>query len=290
VPKGYIRYILAIFQRNFGPEGETMEALIQVMESTIAARDPYTVSHQQRVTAISCAIAQEMDLPEDRVEQLKVAATLHDLGKVAIPTELLSRPGKLSPIEFDLIKTHPQVAYNILQPINFPGDTTEIILQHHERLDGSGYPRALREPEILLEAKILGVADVMEAMCSHRPYRPALDTSIALAELSMNRGILYDPGVVDACLKLYGESLPADQTPAPLRPPSLVAMAQTLGPVDDFGQDQINLANLSKQPKVSNRSKSWKWARLFSKDRLTWIPAGTVSLAAPLLLLCSRTF
>jgi putative two-component system response regulator len=123
-----------------------MEALIQVMESTIAARDPYTVSHQQRVTAISCAIAQEMDLPEDRVEQLRVAATLHDLGKVAIPTELLSRPGKLSPIEFDLIKTHPQVAYNILDPINFPGDTTEIILQHHERLDGSGYPFGSQDP------------------------------------------------------------------------------------------------------------------------------------------------
>ena len=173
-----------------------MEALLQVMESTIAARDPYTVSHQQRVTQIACAIAQEMDLPEDRIQQLRIAARLHDLGKVAIPTELLARPGKLSPIEFDLIKTHPQVAYNILKPINFPGDTTEIILQHHERLDGSGYPQGLKEPEILLESKILGVADVMEAMCSHRPYRPALDPSIALAELSMNKGVLYDAAAV----------------------------------------------------------------------------------------------
>ena len=267
-----------------------MEALIQVMESTIAARDPYTVSHQQRVTDISCAIAQEMDLPEDRIEQLRIAATLHDLGKVAIPTELLARPGKLSPIEFDLIKTHPQVAYNILQPINFPGDTTEIILQHHERLDGSGYPRGLKEPDILLEAKILGVADVMEAMCSHRPYRPALETSIALAELSMNRGILYDPAVVDACLKLYGDTVPVTKTSAPLLSPRLTGMAQTLDPVGDIGQAHVNLANLSKQPKVISRDKSWKWARLFSKDRLTWIPAGTVSIAAPLLVLFSRAF
>jgi putative nucleotidyltransferase with HDIG domain len=262
-----------------------MEALIQVMESTIAARDPYTVSHQRRVTEIACAIAQEMALPEDRIQHLRVAATLHDLGKVAIPTELLARPGDLSPIEFDLIKTHPQVAYNILQPINFPGNTTEIILQHHERLDGSGYPQGLLASDILFEAKILGVADVMEAMCSHRPYRPALDSSCALAELSMNRGILYDAEVVDVCLKIYGDTLPAPK--APLIPTRLDNLAQTLAPAADCAPNHINLIHLNKLPKAN---KSWKWARLFSKDRLTWIPAGTVSIVALFLMSLTRAY
>lgn len=252
-----------------------MEALIQVMESTIAARDPYTVSHQQRVTQIACALAQEMQLPDDRTQQLRIAATLHDLGKVAIPTELLARPGKLSPIEFDLIKTHPQVAYNILQPLRLPGDTTEIILQHHERLDGSGYPQGLKEPDILLEARILGVADVMEAMCSHRPYRPALDPTIALAELAMNKGVLYDASVVEACLRLYGQTLPAPKASTPGLPPRPTTITQSLAPVGDFSQAHINLAHLSKLPNASG-SKPWKWARLFSKDQLTWMPFGTV--------------
>lgn len=264
-----------------------MEALIQVMESTIAARDPYTVSHQQRVTQIACAIAQEMDLSEDRVQQLRIAATLHDLGKVAIPTELLARPGKLSPIEFDLIKTHPQVAYNILQPLKLPGETSEIILQHHERLDGSGYPQGLKEPDILLEARILGVADVMEAMCSHRPYRPALDPSVALAELSMNKGVLYDPAVVEACLKLYGQTLPAPKASTPGLPPRPTTITQSLAPVGDFSQAHINLAHLSRLPQTSS-NKSWKWARLFSKDRLTWMPFGTVSIVGLLIILLSR--
>jgi HD-GYP domain-containing protein (c-di-GMP phosphodiesterase class II) len=266
-----------------------MESLIQVMESTIAARDPYTVSHQQRVTQIACTIAEEMDLPEDRIQQLRIAARLHDLGKIAIPTELLARPGKLSPIEFDLIKTHPQVAYNILQPINFPGDTTEIILQHHERLDGSGYPQGLQDPDILLEAKILGVADVMEAMCSHRPYRPALDPSVALAELSMNKGVLYDTAVVDACLRLYGENLPASKTSARSLPPRSVSITQALSPIGDFAQPHINLAQLSKLPRVTGDG-SWKWARLFSKNRLTWVPAGTVSIVGLALVLFPRWF
>ncbi len=262
-----------------------MDALIRVMESTIAARDPYTVSHQQRVTQIACAIAQEMDVSEDRIQQLRIAATLHDLGKVAIPTELLARPGKLSPQEFDLVKTHPQVAYNILQPLDLPGDTAEIILQHHERLDGSGYPQGLKEPDILLEARILGVADVMEAMCSHRPYRPALDPAVALAELSMNKGVLYDAAVVDACLKLYGHNLAASQTSTPIA----TGIARSLAPIGDFSPAHINLAQLSRLPQATG-SKSWKWARLFSKDRLTWMPAGTVSIVGLLLVLFSRGF
>lgn len=266
-----------------------MEALIQVMESTIAARDPYTVSHQQRVTQIACAIAQEMDLPEDRIQQLRIAATLHDLGKVAIPTELLARPGRLSSIEFDLIKTHPQVAYNILQPLELPGDTADIILQHHERLDGSGYPQGLKEPDILLEAKILGVADVMEAMCSHRPYRPALDSSVALAELSLNKGILYDPAVVEACVNLYDQTLPIPEASTPglsCRPTSIT---QSLGSVGDFTQAHINLAHLSRLPQTSG-NKPWKWARLFSKDQLAWMPFGTVSVVGLLTVLFSRAF
>ncbi|MFA4901469.1 MAG: HD-GYP domain-containing protein [Desulfobaccales bacterium] len=266
-----------------------MDALIQVMESTIAARDPYTVSHQQRVTQIACAIAQEMDLPEDRVQQLRIAATLHDLGKVAIPTELLARPGKLSSIEFDLIKTHPQVAYNILQPLKLPADTTEIILQHHERLDGSGYPQGLKEPDILFEAKILGVADVMEAMCSHRPYRPALDPSVALAELSMNKGVLYDPAVVEACLKLYEQTLPESTASTPGLLPRLTNLTQTLAPVGDFSQAHINLTHLSKLPQTTS-GKTWKWARLFSKDQLTWMPFGTVSVVGLAMVFGSRVF
>ncbi|MEJ2671022.1 MAG: HD-GYP domain-containing protein [Deltaproteobacteria bacterium] len=265
-----------------------MEALIHVMESTIATRDPYTVTHQQRVTEIACAVAEEMALPEDRLHQLRIAATLHDVGKIAIPTELLARPGKLSPIEFDLIKTHPRVAYNILQPVNLPGDTAEIILQHHERLDGSGYPQGLKEPDILMEARILGVADVMEAMCSHRPYRPALETSVALAELSMNKGILYDTTVVDACLRLYGEPLPAPKTSTPSLLPRPATFAQPLASAGEFSQAHINLAYLRQVPHVTANNKTWKWARLFSKDRLTWIPAGTVSLGALLLALFSR--
>jgi hypothetical protein len=262
-----------------------MEALIQVMESTIAARDPYTVSHQQRVTQIACAIAQEMDLREDLIKRLRLAATLHDLGKVAIPTELLARPGKLSSIEFDLVKTHPQVAYNILKPVELPGNTTDIILQHHERLDGSGYPQGLKEPDILLEAKILGVADVMEAMCSHRPYRPALDTSVALAEISMNKGVLYDEEVVEACMNLYGQPVPvpkastADFLPRP-------TITQSLAPVGDFSQAHINLAQLCKLPQASG-NKPWKWARLFSKDQLSWMPFGTVSSLGLLVVLAS---
>ena len=183
-----------------------MEAIIQVMESAIGARDPYTVDHQQRATHIAIAIAQRMGLSEDRIEELHVAGSLHDLGKIAVPNEILSKPGKLTELEFAIIKTHPQVAYNILKPLEIPGQITNIIMQHHERINGSGYPHGLESREILLEAKILGVADVVEAMCSHRPYRPALGIDKALEEISQKRGILYDPEVVDNCLLLYEET------------------------------------------------------------------------------------
>ncbi|MDO9070413.1 MAG: HD-GYP domain-containing protein [Deltaproteobacteria bacterium] len=186
-----------------------MEALMQVLESTMATRDPYTVGHQRRVSQIACSIGRKMGLSENRLHNLRMAGTLHDLGKFAIPSDLLSKPGKLTPQEFALIKTHPQVAYNILEPISLPGNTAQIILQHHERLNGSGYPQGLKGEEILLEARILGVADVMEAMCSHRPYRASLGLAETLDELTKNKGILYDAAVVETCLKLYGQDLPA---------------------------------------------------------------------------------
>lgn len=183
-----------------------MEAIIQVMESTIAARDPYTVDHQQRATHIAMAIAQRMGLSEDRIEEIHVAGSLHDLGKIAVPAEILTKPGKLTELEFAIIKTHPQVAFNILKPLQMPGQITQIIMQHHERMNGSGYPYGCESQDILLEAKILGVADVVEAMCSHRPYRPALGIERALEEIANKRGILYDPEVVDNCLLLYQET------------------------------------------------------------------------------------
>jgi HD-GYP domain-containing protein (c-di-GMP phosphodiesterase class II) len=195
-----------------------MEAVIQVLESTIATRDPYTVGHQRRVSQIACNIGREMGLSKDRLRDLRMAGTLHDLGKIAIPSGLLSKPGKLNPLEFALIKAHPQVAYNILKPITLPGNTAKIILQHHERMNGSGYPQGLKGEEILLEARILGVADVLEAMCSHRPYRASLGLVETLDELTRNKEILYDGAVVETCLKLYGEGLPA---PLPVTIPPL---------------------------------------------------------------------
>jgi HD-GYP domain-containing protein (c-di-GMP phosphodiesterase class II) len=190
-------------------KGDVMDGLIQVLESMMAARDPYTVGHQRRVSQIACNIGREMGLSVDHLRDLQVAGTLHDLGKIAIPSGLLSKPGNLTSLEFALVKTHPEVAYKILKPISLPGNTAEIILQHHERLDGSGYPHGLQEDKILLDARILGVADVMEAMSSHRPYRASLGLAETLDELTRNRGILYAAPVVETCLKLYGQDLPA---------------------------------------------------------------------------------
>jgi HD-GYP domain-containing protein (c-di-GMP phosphodiesterase class II) len=186
-----------------------MEALMQVLESMIEVRDPYSVGHQRRVSQIACTIGKEMGLSEERLRDLCMASRLHDLGKFAIPTSLLSRPGNLNTLEFALIKTHPQVAYNILKPITLAGNTAKIILQHHERMNGSGYPQGLKGEEILLEARLLGVADVLEAMCSHRPYRTSLGLAETLDEITKNKEILYDGDVVETCLKLYGQCLPA---------------------------------------------------------------------------------
>ncbi len=184
---------------------KVMGEIVQAMALTVEIRDPYTAGHQRRVTMLARAIAREMGLSKDQQDAIWVAGTLHDLGKIYVPAEILSRPGKLSEFEFAMVKAHSQKGYEILQHIEFPWPMAQIIRQHHERLDGSGYPDGLRDEEILLEARILAVADVVEAMASHRPYRPALGIDAALEEISRNRGPLFDPEVVDACLKVFKE-------------------------------------------------------------------------------------
>ena len=182
-----------------------IQQTVETMGSIVETRDPYTAGHQQGVAHLAGAIAAEMSLDADRLQGLRVAGLLHDIGKMLVPAEILSKPGKISEIEFNLIKVHSQVGANILGKIDFPWPVAQIVLQHHERLNGSGYPAGLTAPDILLEARILAVADVMEAMASHRPYRPALGIEEALDEITKNKGILYDPEVVAACVKLFTE-------------------------------------------------------------------------------------
>ncbi|GAB4508751.1 MAG: hypothetical protein Tsb0026_07840 [Sulfuricaulis sp.] len=180
---------------------ETVEAIGSALEK----RDPYTAGHQRQVATLAHAIAQEMHLPQEAVEGIYMGSLIHDVGKIYVPAEILSRPGKLSEAEFNLIKAHPQVGYDIIKGIEFPWPVAQMILQHHERLDGSGYPQGLKGDAISLEARILAVADVVEAMASHRPYRPGLGMDKALEEISQNRGVLYDPQAVDVCLQLIQE-------------------------------------------------------------------------------------
>lgn len=184
---------------------KALAGTIQAMALTIEMRDPYTAGHQRRVGRLSCAIAREMELAADRVEAIQMAADIHDVGKIYIPAEILSKPGQLTEIEYSIIKTHPQVGYDILKSIEFPWPLAEIVYQHHERLNGTGYPNGLSGENILLEARIMCVADVVEAMSSHRPYRPAHGVDKALEEILKNRGILYDSRVVDICIKLFKE-------------------------------------------------------------------------------------
>ncbi len=184
---------------------QSLDELINAMSLTLEERDPYTAGHQRRTTDLSLAIAQEMGLPEYEIKGLQMAGLIHDMGKISVPGEILSKPGRLNDAELQLIKRHPQVAYDILNQIDFPWSVDQIVLQHHEKLDGSGYPQGLKGDEILIEARILCVADVVETMETHRPYRPSLGREAALEEISKNRGILYDPDVVDACLRLFQE-------------------------------------------------------------------------------------
>ena len=177
--------------------------IIQLLSSVVELRDPYTSGHQKRVADLARAIATDMGLSKHQTEGVRIAGTIHDIGKIAIPPEILSKPTRLIELEFELIKTHPQVGYDLLKNIEFQWPIAQIVLQHHRRLGGSGYPESTSVTESLLEARIIGVADVVEAMSSHRPYRPALGIDKALEEIELNKGILYDPVVVDSCLNIF---------------------------------------------------------------------------------------
>ena len=180
-----------------------LDGTVKTMSKIVETRDPYTAGHEDQVARISCKIAKEMGLSENQIEAINVAATLHDIGKISVPSEILTKPGRLNDLEMEIIKTHCQVAYDILKNIEFPYPVAEIIFQHHERMNGSGYPRGLMGGGVLLEARIIGTADVIDAMASHRPYRPALGIDAAIEEIVKYKGIIYDPLVVDACLKIY---------------------------------------------------------------------------------------
>ena len=180
-------------------------ATVQVMVSAVEMRDPYTAGHQLRVADLARTIATEMGLPQDKIEGIRMAGSIHDIGKLSIPAEILSRPTKLTNIEFSMIKEHPQSGYEMLKNVDSPWPLAQIVYQHHERMNGTGYPRNLKGNEILMEARIMAVADVVEAMASHRPYRAALGIEAALEEIEKNKGIIYDADVVDACLKLFRE-------------------------------------------------------------------------------------
>jgi HD-GYP domain-containing protein (c-di-GMP phosphodiesterase class II) len=184
---------------------KALESIIKTLSETVEMRDPYTVGHQNRVADLARAIATEMNLPADQINGIRMTATIHDLGKISVPAEILSKPTKLTLAEFNLIKNHPQSGYDMLKDINFPWPVARTILEHHERMNGSGYPNGLTGDNILVESRILSVADVVESMASHRPYRPSLGIEAALKEIEKNRATLYDNPVVDACLRLFRE-------------------------------------------------------------------------------------
>ncbi|OGS99660.1 MAG: hypothetical protein A3F73_11490 [Gallionellales bacterium RIFCSPLOWO2_12_FULL_59_22] len=182
-----------------------LEDTVRAMAAMLEMRDPYTAGHQARVADLAAAIARQIGLSDDQAHAIHLAGVVHDLGKIQVPAEILSKPGRLIDIEYSLIQTHPQAGYDILKDINFPWPIAQMVLQHHERLDGSGYPQGLKGEQIMLEARILCVADVVEAISAHRPYRPGLGIEVAFEEIARNRGVLYDPQVVDACLALFRE-------------------------------------------------------------------------------------
>jgi putative nucleotidyltransferase with HDIG domain len=185
---------------------KTLDGTVQAISFAVETRDPYTAGHQRRVAELAVAIASQMGVGDDILQGIRIAGSIHDIGKVAIPAEFLTKPGNIiSDIEYTVIKSHAHVGYEILQSIDFPWPIAQIVYQHHERLDGSGYPRGLIGEEILIEARILAVADVVESMASHRPYRVAKGINEALFEIKENRGVLYDSDVVDACLVVINE-------------------------------------------------------------------------------------
>ncbi len=182
-----------------------LKQAIQAIAVSLEMKDPYTAGHQQRVTKLATDIGREMNLSEESVEALGMAASVHDIGKMYVPSEILSKPARLTAIEFSMVKLHAQAGYDVLKNVEFPWPIAQIVLQHHERMNGSGYPQALEGADILTEARILAVADVVESMASYRPYRPSLGIEAALEEIKQNRGTLFDEAVVDACLSLFTE-------------------------------------------------------------------------------------
>jgi HD-GYP domain-containing protein (c-di-GMP phosphodiesterase class II) len=191
------------YRESLGKLRRVLDQTVYGLAAALAQRDPCTASHQERVAQLACAIGKEMNLSSDRIAGLRMAAAIHDVGKIHVPVEILARTTELSEAEFAIIRTHPQIGYNVLKHIEFPWPVAQIVLQHHERIDGSGYPNGLSEGELLLEARVLSVADVVEAMASHRPYRPALGIDTALSAISEQQGKLYDSPIVDVCLDLF---------------------------------------------------------------------------------------
>jgi putative two-component system response regulator len=194
---------------------KNLEGFIMAVAKAVEARDPYTAGHQRRVATLACAIASEMGLDEDAITGIRLGATIHDIGKIQVPSELLVKPSALSAIEFEMIKTHPKVGYDILSSIDSPWPIAEIAHQHHERMDGSGYPQGIKGDEIIPEIRVVMVADVVEAMMSHRPYRPALGKDAAIEEITKNRDTLYDTSVVDSCLQVFEKGFSFEEDAPP---------------------------------------------------------------------------
>jgi PAS domain S-box-containing protein/putative nucleotidyltransferase with HDIG domain len=192
-------------EHSFQNLRKTMAGTIQVIAHVVETRDAYTAGHQRRVADLARSIATEMKLPADMIEGIRMAGVIHDIGKISVPAEILSKPGELRQKEFELIKDHPQTGYDILRDVEFPWPIADIILQHHERMNGTGYPQGLKGDQILLEARIIALSDVVEAIASHRPYRPARGIDAALEEVEKNRGILYDEETANTCLRLFRE-------------------------------------------------------------------------------------
>jgi putative nucleotidyltransferase with HDIG domain len=184
---------------------KALDGIVRATALTVEMRDPYTAGHQKRVADLACAIAGECGLSDDQIEGIRMAGIIHDLGKISVPAEILSKPSRLTQNEFNLIKEHPEVGYDILKELDFPWPIAKMVLQHHEKCDGSGYPRGLSGDEILVESRIIAVADVVEAMASHRPYRPGKGIKKALAEIVNHKGTHYDPEAVEACVKIFKE-------------------------------------------------------------------------------------
>lgn len=190
-------------RRSFAMLQKATEDIIQAMSSTSEIRDPYTAGHQKKVCELAVAIGKEMNITEEQLQGVKFAAMIHDIGKISVPSDILSKPGKIGKTEFEVVKGHSQTGYELLDKINFPWPISDIVHQHHEKLDGSGYPNGLKDDDILLEAKIISVADTVEAMTAHRPYRAALGIDKAMEEITTNKGKLFDSNVVDACVDIF---------------------------------------------------------------------------------------